>query len=479
MSSVNELTIRLDSAPMFVVAIRFRDHVVRRFGAMTIERRPLHVSTLVDRDRSAQHPEELFVASDVVSVTNIGPKGLQSPTTTLVRLRPGLMVTEWCDGADGASEAELEEPPMKTKPKTLLDPADAVFRLEGSQLMGLRRGPEGFVATLSVNAEAEETISVFCEAVCELHTMRQRDAAETAACEFVSPLGESVAADKSTAILLNVKVGEYQGRVLHTFFKNAAGQLLYGPGDQCQAVCDRPPLGMCVADVICMGYRATADSCEPLLYLASTSLTQSENPGEPPPSADAWASRLHGWHKRSTGLIAALGVSSNRGGSFRSNGSNSGDDDSSGTIDCTYNDGCSTPKALRRSSMRQATHSPAGSFSEPMRRRGTTPASSPLSKSFKRVSYSDVTEDPSPFWQRAARTHPGGAQPDGAPPISPVSVLKHGGDGFKSLQISCPEDRKEFQPTCPVKAMPQGSSPSPTAARSLTVEMEKAVAVQA
>lgn len=468
---------------------------------MTIERRPLHVSTLIDRDRSALHPEELFTASDVVSFTNIGPNGLQSPTTTLVRLRPGLMVTEWCDGADDASEADVKEPTMKTKPKTLLDPADAVFRFEGSQLVGVRRGPEGFVATLSINAEALEAISIFCEAVREHHATRQRDAAETASCEFVSPLGESVDADKNTAILLNVKVGEYQGRVLHTFFKNASGQLLYGPGDQCQAVCDTPPLGQCVADVICMGYRSTTDSCEPLLYLASAALTQRENPGEPPPSADVWESRLHGWHKRSAGLIAALGVSGDRSGSFRSNGSNSGDDDH-GTIDCTYSDGCSTPKAMRRSSMRRAMHSPEGSFSEPMRRRGTTLASSPLSKSYKRVSYSDITDEPSPFWQRASRTHPGvqqtgaaqtggaqtggaqtdnaqtdGAQTDGAPPISPVverrSALKRTGE---ALKISCPEDEKALQVSGPLKAMPQGSSP--TAARSLAAEMEKAVAVQ-
>lgn len=442
---------------------------------MTIERRPLHVSTLIDRDRSTLQAEELFIASDVISVTSIGPKGLQSPTTTLVRMRPGLMVTEWCDGADDASETGVEETPMKTKPKTLLDPADAVFRLEGSQLVSVRRGPEGFVATLSINAEAEETISIFCEAIREFHAARQRDAAETAACKFVSPLGESGDADKNTAILLNVKVGEYQGRVLHTFFKNAAGQLLYGPGDQCETMCDRPPLGVCVADVICMGFRATIDSCEPLLYLASVALTQSDNPGEPLPSAEAWQSRLCGWQKRSSGLIAALGVSGDRTGSFKSSNSSISGDNDSGTIDCTYNDGCSTPKAIRGSSLRRATHFPEER------------SLSPLNKSFKRVSYSDesdVTNEPSPFWQRAPRTYPGSAQTGDAPTNSPVPERRSAlarmlaGEVLKPLESPCPEDGMDLRLSGgPVKAMPIVSSPK--AARSLAMAINKAVAVQA
>ena len=154
----------------------------------SLQRRVLHVNTLIDSAHSLQ--------SDLRS-SELSSTGLEA-MTTMLRLRAGMLVSEYV-----AATAADPAAPLITQPTTLTTPTDIVLKLERSELVEIQRIDGGLDAILTIAPEAKGAIDIFFKAVEEHYLARP-----IANAKFVSPLTEPTESEKAAgaSARLHVKV---------------------------------------------------------------------------------------------------------------------------------------------------------------------------------------------------------------------------------------------------------------------------------
>lgn len=150
---------------------------------------------------------------------------------------------------------------------------DIFVSLPRAELVELQPTPSGWYAVFLVDKTAKTAIETF------VHAGRRHFKETNMFGGFVSPFSTPTVYEAAHT-RLHIKVSDYCGKLMHTTFCDAQGDVLFSPGDDILHLHAKPKLGLCSLTVHLAGYWYDCTKQGPLLYLAEVhALGKEADPG--------------------------------------------------------------------------------------------------------------------------------------------------------------------------------------------------------